>query len=54
MSNLIKSIIFSILTSEEIQDLVVDLFGGLVEKTDNKLDDNAHKVVKTLIEHGRR
>ena len=43
---LIKPILFAFLKSDSVKKLVVDLLEAYVAITDNKLDDQALKIVK--------
>ena len=43
---LIKPILFAFLKSDSVKKLVVDLLEAYVARTDNKLDDQALKIVK--------
>ena len=43
---LIKPILFAFLKSDSVKKLVVDLLEAYVSRTDNKLDDQALKIVK--------
>ena len=43
---LIKPILFAFLKSDSVKQLVVDLLTAYVKRTDNKLDDQALKIVK--------
>jgi len=43
---LIKPILFAFLKSDAVKNLVVDLLEAYVARTDNKLDDQALKIVK--------
>ena len=43
---LLKPILFAFLKSDSVKKLVVDLLEAYVARTDNKLDDQALKIVK--------
>ena len=43
---LIKPILIAFLKSDSVKNLVVDLLEAYVARTDNKLDDQALKIVK--------
>ena len=43
---LIKPILFAFLKSDSVKNLVIDLLEAYVSRTDNKLDDQALKIVK--------
>ena len=43
---IIKPILFAFLKSDSVKKLVVDLLEAYVARTDNKLDDQALKIVK--------
>ena len=43
---IIKPILFAFLKSDSVKKLVVDLLEAYVASTDNKLDDQALKIVK--------
>ena len=43
---LIKPILFAFLKSDSVKKLVIDLLEAYVARTDNKLDDQALKIVK--------
>ena len=43
---LIKPILFAFLNSDSVKNLVIDLLEAYVSRTDNKLDDQALKIVK--------
>jgi len=46
MITLIRPILFSFLTSENVKKLICDLLDALVTKTENKLDDHAASAVR--------
>ena len=46
MTLLIKPILLAFLKSDSVKQLVVDLLEAYVARTDNKLDDQALKIVK--------
>ena len=43
---IIKPILFAFLKSDSVKKLVIDLLTAYVARTDNKLDDQALKIVK--------
>ena len=45
----IKPILFAFLKSDSVKKLVVDLLEAYVQRTDNKLDDQALAIVKTKL-----
>ena len=46
MTLLIKPILFALLKSDSVNQLVIDLLTAYVKRTDNKLDDKALEIVK--------
>ena len=46
MTLLIKPILLTFIKSDSVKQLVVDLLSAYVKRTDNKLDDQALKIVK--------
>ena len=46
---IINPILFAFLKSDSVKKLVVDLLEAYVARTDNKLDDQAHAIVKTKL-----
>ena len=49
MTLLIKPILLAFLKSDSVKQLVVDLLSAYVKRTDNKLDDQALKIVKSTV-----
>ncbi len=43
---IIKPILFTFIKSDSVKKLVIDLLEAYVKRTDNKLDDQALKIVK--------
>ena len=43
---IIKPILFAFLKSDSVKNLVIELLEAYVKQTDNKLDDQALKLVK--------
>ena len=43
---IIKPILFAFIKSDSVKKLVIDLLEAYVKRTDNKLDDQALKIVK--------
>ena len=43
---LIKPILLAFIKSDSVKQLLVDVLGAYVKRTDNKLDDQALKIVK--------
>ena len=46
MTLLIKPILLAFIKSDSVKQLLVDVLGAYVKRTDNKLDDQALKIVK--------
>ena len=46
MTLLIKPILLTFIKSDSVKKLVIDLLEAYVQRTDNKLDDQALKIVK--------
>ncbi len=46
MSLLIKPILLAFIKSDSVKQLIVDVLEAYVARTDNKLDDQALKIVK--------
>ena len=46
MTLLIKPILLTFLKSDSVKQLIVDILEAYVKRTDNKLDDQALKIVK--------
>ena len=43
---IIKPILFAFIKSDSVKQLLVDVLGAYVKRTDNKLDDKALDIVK--------
>ena len=46
MTLLIKPILLAFIKSDSVKQLIVDILSAYVKRTDNKLDDQALKIVK--------
>ncbi len=46
MTLLIKPILLAFIKSDSVKKLIVDILEAYVKRTDNKLDDQALKIVK--------